>query len=73
MGSVLEASVMVSFLRLVPGHFAVLLEKIGFKMAKLDCFQNWLKLDHLTRSKFEGAPRGPPGQFDLIQMTGISS
>ena len=56
MGSILEASVMVSFLRLVPGHFAILQEKIGFKMAKLDCFKNWLKLDHLTRSKFEGAP-----------------
>ena len=43
----------------VPGHFAILQAKIGLKMAELDCFQYWLNLDHLTRSKFEGAPGAP--------------
>ena len=50
---------MAFFQGLVPGHFAILQAKIGLKMAKLDCFQNWLNLDHLTWSKFEGAPGGP--------------
>ena len=53
MGSVLEASGMGSFQRLVPGHFAILQAKIGLKMAELDCFQNWLNLDHLTWSIHE--------------------
>ena len=45
---------MAFFQGLVPGHFAILQAKIGLKMAELDCFQNWLNLDHLTWSKFEG-------------------
>ena len=40
----------------VPGHFAILQAKIGLKMAEVDCCQNWLNLDNLKRSKFEGAP-----------------
>ena len=50
---------MAFFQGLVPGHFAILQAKIGLKMAKLDSFQNWFNLDHLTWSKFEGAPGGP--------------
>ena len=40
-------------------------------MAELDCFQNWLNLDHLTRSKFEGAPGGPPGQIRCSQWSQV--
>ena len=40
---------MTFFQGLVPGHFAILQAKIGLKMAELDCFQNWLNLDHLKR------------------------
>ena len=69
MGSVLEAPGIKSFQRLVPGHFAILHAKIGLKMAELDCFQNWLNLDHQTRSKFEGAPRGPRGQIRWSQWS----
>ena len=53
---------MAFFQGLVPGHFAILQAKIGLKMAELDCFQNWLNLDHLTMSKFEGAPGAWPNQ-----------
>ena len=56
---------MVSFQRLVPGHFhfAILQAKIGLKMAELGCFQNRPKLDAQTRSKLEGAP-GECGECD---------
>ena len=54
---------MASFQGPVPGHFAILQAKIGLKMAELGCFQNWLNLDHQTRSKFEGALGGPLGQI----------
>ena len=62
---------MVSFQRLVPGHFAILQAKIGLKMAELGCFQNQPKLDAQTRSKFEGAPGGPPGQIRCSQWSQV--
>ena len=60
---------MAFFQGLVAGHFAILQAKIGLKMAELDCFQNWLNLDHLKRSKFEGAPGDPPGQIRCSQWS----
>ena len=54
-----------------PSRFAILQAKIRLKMAELGCFQNWLNLDHQTKSKFKGTPVGPPGQIRCSQWSWV--
>ena len=53
---------MAFFQGLVPGHFAILQAKIGLKMAELDCFRNWLNLEHQQRRDWPGIQKAKPSE-----------